>query len=483
MPMLYSLLSVTEDWRFLPSYPQHYVAQKLGVGEVISIDGKIDDAAWGAVPWTEQPFVDITHHNDSALNTVPDMFQTRAKIRWDQNYVYIAAQLNEPFVFGKVTGHNIDVPYHDGDFEVFIDVSGTTQYYKEYEMNVLNATYDVNWGVPDGAGLQCDKDGTKPYLPVCVNTSFPGYAGNWSMISNIPGLSGGGLTTATAYDHDSFGKYIQPSASIPSWSLEIAFPIRAHANHGGLLDASGRDYSQFDPNHGNAGPGRPRYWFLDFARAEHPRRYTLSTENIITYCPFNCSQSLEEAAPELSNPNKTECGIVKAAWPTLLGVDPWSCYWEWVWQDLGGQAYMHRPTSWGMVQFSDNGDQTICRNIEFPGRHVALQIFNANLRYKHMHSTYASNANLLLDPTVCYLPSCSLKDLNFALVTSNIFTISIVVIPNATHLTSECTSRPCFTASIKVIVPSTSYIYITKINENQLITVDHVTGTHTAPCL
>ena len=42
------------------------------------------------------------------------------------------------------------MPYKDNDFEVFIDVAGTGNYYKEFEINSGNATYDVLWGVPDG---------------------------------------------------------------------------------------------------------------------------------------------------------------------------------------------------------------------------------------------------------------------------------------------------------------------------------------------
>ena len=51
-------------------------------------------------------------------------------------------------------GHNAHAPYSpDNDFEVFIDVSGTTQYYVEFEMSLQNATYDIKWGKPDQA---CD---------------------------------------------------------------------------------------------------------------------------------------------------------------------------------------------------------------------------------------------------------------------------------------------------------------------------------------
>ena len=105
----------------------------------------------------------------------------------------------------------------DADFEVFIDVSGSTQYYKvsdtrcsylppishhpptpqEFEMNANNATYDVMWGVPDGAGLNCSRAGQHSYLPTCVNTSFPGYAGSWTMAGTA-----GGLRTSTSYNKE-----------------------------------------------------------------------------------------------------------------------------------------------------------------------------------------------------------------------------------------------------------------------------------------
>ena len=115
-------------------------------------------------------------------------------------------------------------PYHDNDFEFFVDVSGTTQYYKEFEKSARNATYDVLWGVPDGEDLHCAANASSPggsYLPVCVNTSFPGYAGDWTMASAKPGLAGVGLTTATAYDAATYGKYTSPAGT---WTAELAFP-------------------------------------------------------------------------------------------------------------------------------------------------------------------------------------------------------------------------------------------------------------------
>lgn len=44
-----------------------------------------------------------------------------------------------------------------------------------------------------------------------------------------------GLQTATNYSLASFGHYVHRYAV---WTLEIAFPIRGSATHGGLLDAN-----------------------------------------------------------------------------------------------------------------------------------------------------------------------------------------------------------------------------------------------------
>ena len=45
-------------WAFLESYPRQYVVNRLQPGEHITIDGRLDEEAWGAVNWTE-PMEDI----------------------------------------------------------------------------------------------------------------------------------------------------------------------------------------------------------------------------------------------------------------------------------------------------------------------------------------------------------------------------------------------------------------------------------------
>ena len=68
---------------YLP--PRHYVCCRAS--GPITVDGRIDEAAWNAVPWTED-FVDIEGDRKPAPR-----FRTRAKMLWDDQYFYIAAEL------------------------------------------------------------------------------------------------------------------------------------------------------------------------------------------------------------------------------------------------------------------------------------------------------------------------------------------------------------------------------------------------------
>ena len=176
------------DWRMLDAYPAQYVARRLAPSESIAVDGRLDEDAWQSVAWTDG-LVDITRHTDEQHDAVPADLQARVKIRWDADYFYVGAELRENYVDAALVGHNAHAPYSpDNDFEVFIDVSGTTQYYVEFEMSLQNATYDIKWGKPDQTSLLCDASGTGagwPALPTCVNTSFGGYAGNWTMATKL----------------------------------------------------------------------------------------------------------------------------------------------------------------------------------------------------------------------------------------------------------------------------------------------------------
>ncbi len=97
------------------AHPRGYVCHRAS--GPITIDGKLDEAAWDAVPWSE-PFVDV----EGDVRPAP-RFHTRVKMLWDDHCLYIAAELDEPHVWATLKQHD-SVIFHDNDFEVFLDPDG-----------------------------------------------------------------------------------------------------------------------------------------------------------------------------------------------------------------------------------------------------------------------------------------------------------------------------------------------------------------------
>lgn len=130
-------------------FPRTYVTYKTT--SQIVMDGHLDEAAWQTAPWTEA-FTNI--EGDKKL---APLYRTRAKMLWDDNYLYIAAQLEEPNIWATYTLRN-SVIYHENNFEVFIDPDGDSHNYYEYEVNALGTEWDLfltkpyrNGGIPMSA--------------------------------------------------------------------------------------------------------------------------------------------------------------------------------------------------------------------------------------------------------------------------------------------------------------------------------------------
>jgi hypothetical protein len=151
------------------------------------IDGKLDDAVWKAAPWTTD-FVDIEGDQKPKPR-----FRTRAKLAWDQDFLYIAAELEEPHLWATYDRHDM-VIFHENDFEVFLDPDGDTLHYFEFEINARNTSWDL-------------------YLPKPYR--FGGKADNgWE----IPGLRTAVHLQGTLND---------PRDRDQGWTLEIAMPWKA----------------------------------------------------------------------------------------------------------------------------------------------------------------------------------------------------------------------------------------------------------------
>src|SRR5690348_3016190 len=101
------------DWAKMKGIrPREYVCYRAR--SAITIDGRGDEPAWQDAPWTED-FVDI----QGSIKPAP-RFRTRAKLLWDDRYLYVFAEIQEPHVWGTLKKKN-DIIFFDNDFEVFID--------------------------------------------------------------------------------------------------------------------------------------------------------------------------------------------------------------------------------------------------------------------------------------------------------------------------------------------------------------------------
>lgn len=141
-PLLIILLVTTN--LVAQDYPESYIC--FSTSETIQVDGLISDSEWGKAKWTNY-FVDIEGRDKPK----PD-YKTRVKMLWDENYFYIAAELEEPHIWAKLKQRDT-VIFYDNDFEVFIDPQGDNHLYYEFEVNALNTVWDLIIAKPyrDGA--------------------------------------------------------------------------------------------------------------------------------------------------------------------------------------------------------------------------------------------------------------------------------------------------------------------------------------------
>ena len=101
-----------------------------------AFDGKHDRGPWSLVPWTRE-FRDIEGDHRPRPH-----FRTRAKMLWDDDYLYVACVMEEPDLWATYDQRDMIV-FHENDFEVFIDPDGDQNEYYEIEINVLGTIFDL----------------------------------------------------------------------------------------------------------------------------------------------------------------------------------------------------------------------------------------------------------------------------------------------------------------------------------------------------
>lgn len=194
----------------IPFNPKHYICYRTS--RPLTIDGQLDEPIWQSADWTDD-FVDI----EGDLKPQP-RFRTRAKMLWDNDYFYCAAQLEEPDIWATLTERDA-VIFYDNDFEIFIDPDGDSHEYYEFEMNAFNTVWALLL--------------IKPYRDggPAVNA--------WDIQ---------GLKTGVFID----GSINQPGDNDKFWTVEIAMPWKV------LKECS----------HKEAPPQNGDQWRVNFSRVE-----------------------------------------------------------------------------------------------------------------------------------------------------------------------------------------------------------------------
>lgn len=278
----------------MSAIPRGYVCYRADAP--LEIDGRLDKPSWRRAPWTED-FVDI----EGDLKPVPPL-RTRAKMLWDDKFLYIGAELEEPHVWATLTEHD-SVIFQDPDFEVFIDPDGDNHDYYEIEINALNTEWDLRLPKPY-------RDGGPPL-------------DEWE----IPGFRSAVCIDGTLND---------PSDTDVGWTVEMAIPWEALGEYARC---------PCPPRHGDQ-------WRMGFSRVEW------------------------------------HVDIVESGYAKVPGLPEEN----WVWSPQG-VIDMHRPETWGYVQFSTSepGTDAFARDPAEPVRMYLMSVYHAQRAYKESNGRWAGH--------------------------------------------------------------------------------------------
>lgn len=199
--------------------------------EKIVIDGKLNEESWEMAP-TSNSFVDIQGGDKPA-----PLHDTKFRMLWDQEYLYIGARLEEPNIWATYTKRE-SIIFHENDFEIFIDPNGDTHNYYEIEVNAINTIWDLLL--------------TKPYRDrgKAVNS--------W----NVEGMKSAVYLKGTNNDPSDLDEY---------WTVEFALPWSALKEYA-FENRKPRDNEQWRMNFSRV------QWKLDITNGEYSKRIDPKTE-------------------------------------------------------------------------------------------------------------------------------------------------------------------------------------------------------------
>jgi hypothetical protein len=237
------LVQAQNDSKFPPVDPSEIRKLKaFQTSEPIKTDGKLIEPCWSTADRSDA-FVDL-------ITGKPTHLKTHVRVLWDEKYLYIGYQIQEPHVTAKFTKED-DPIYQDNDVEFFI--AGQDAYY-EFEINAHGTVYDglfVWQSAYEKFGLSKwpQFDRTKPNVQSQVFNGV-GYTNHprglrWAFLD----WDFSSIKSAVHIE----GTLNDPSDTDQGWSVEVAVPWKDLA----MLDLS--KPRELPPKIGDL-------WRIDFSR-------------------------------------------------------------------------------------------------------------------------------------------------------------------------------------------------------------------------
>ena len=184
-----------------PFKPRQYVIYRA-VDQIV-VDGAMNETSWANAEWTNK-----FDHILSKRGYTKPFLATRAKMLWDDECIYFAAELEEPNLVGHIVRGDTVVCY-DSDFEIFIDVDDDAQNYIELEFNVLGTKWDIFY----------QKEFHRGGIPLGWPSNFYGRPVHYDW--DLEGM----LIAVRAY-----GSINYPLDTDSKWTLEASIPWKSLQN-------------------------------------------------------------------------------------------------------------------------------------------------------------------------------------------------------------------------------------------------------------
>jgi len=120
----------------IPFDPPHIICRRARIAYAGEPDGKLDKPFWAQA----EPVSDF--HDIEGDSKPRPLKKTEFRMLWDDDYLYIGAQLWDDQIWATVTGRD-EVIFVDNDFEVFLSPKHSTHRYYEIELNALGTIWDL----------------------------------------------------------------------------------------------------------------------------------------------------------------------------------------------------------------------------------------------------------------------------------------------------------------------------------------------------